>query len=514
MTWFVGRSARGAFGRVHAVVLTVSIFIGSLALEARAEMPAGSHGPRGGHGVSMGGLGAGIAIGGMIGGALLSSRERPVAVEQNAPRAAAKPGKALAPLKRQALKKPKTEPACKDCTPLEASIARNVKTLKDQEARLAAEEEYKRRHERELATLTDPGMQTAWREVIAASASRIAELKTLTAAVEASLQSQRSQLNDKLAAHHPAASQPPAAIPPPIPPLPVAGPPSLGTSVAQNPPAPPATPSNPPSATPPTPTPVSSSPGSEPTPIASSGPCPDHVAELTNSKRVFHRLYVVGIVNEQERTPWLSDLNNLRSTLEAPGAQAAGSTSRMLEEPSLKELVREIRRMTLLAKACEEVTLYFSGHAKGGRDSGISTSVENHSEYFPLKVTDSNAEILTDQHMGTLVKQFAANVSVSVIFDSCYGGGFAGKGNVEETDLVKLLGNYTTCPSLSNTFTTAIADAIVSLAPGDRDKRVTAEEIKNQLKLRHWPLGAPFDTEADLKRMPSHSPGMSPVSTQ
>ena len=513
MTRLAGRSARGGLGSVKAVVLMAGILACPLTMEARAGMAGGSHGQRGGHGMSMGGLGAGIAIGGMIGGALLSSRERPEVVEQRAPQPGTKPRKNPVPKKANERKSPATAPACKDCTPLEASIARNVKILKDQEARLAAEEQYRRRHERELATLTDPGMQTAWREVIAASANRIAELKALTAAVEASLEDQRSQLKDKIAGHHPAASQPPALVPPPIPPLPVAGPPSMGPPVAQNPPAPPATPSNPPSATPPAPTPVSS-PGSEPTPIASSGPCPNHVAELTNSKRVFHRLYVVGIVNEEERTPWLSDLSNLRSTLEAPGAQAPGSTSRMLEEPSLKELVREIRRMTFLAKACEEVTLYFSGHAKGGRDSGISTSVEDRAEYFPLKVTDSNAEILTDQDMGTLVKQFAADVSVSVIFDSCYGGGFAGKGNVEETDLVKLLGNYTTCPSLSNTFTTAIADAIVSLAPQDHDKRVTAEEIKNQLKLRHWPLGAPFDTEADLKRMPSHSPGMSPISTQ
>ena len=510
MTWLAGRSARGSLGSVQAVVLMAGIFAGSLTFEARAEMARSGHGQRGGHGMSMGGLGAGIAIGGMIGGALLSSRERPEAVEQRAPRASVKSHKEPAPQKRKALKKPKIAPACKDCTPLEASIARNVKILKDQEARLAAEEAYKRRHERELATLTDPGMQAAWREVIAASANRIAELKTLTAAVEASLEDRRSQLKDKIAAGHPAASPPPAMVPPPIP---VAGPPSLDPPVAQNPPALPATPSNPPPSATPTPTPASS-PGSEPTPVASSGPCPDHVAELTNSKRVFHRLYVVGIVNEQERTPWLSDLNNLRSTLEAPGAQAPGSTSRMLEEPSLKDLVREIRSMAFRAKACEEVTLYFSGHAKGGQASGISTSVEDHAEYFPLKVTDGNAEILTDQDMGTLVKRFAADVSVSVIFDACYGGGFAGNGNVEETKLVQLLGNFTTCPSLSNTFSTAINDAIISLAPQDRDKRVTAEELKNQLKLRHWPLGAPFDTEADLKRMPSHSPGMSPVSTQ
>ena len=363
-----------------------------------------------------------------------------------------------------------------------------------------------------MATLTDPGMQTAWRQVIAASANRIEELKTLTASVKASLENQKSQL--KIAAQDPAPPHPPADVSPPIvlPPTPVAGPPSLGPPVAQNPPTLPASPSNPPpSGTPPNPTP-GSSPGPEPTPIASSGPCPDHVAELTNSKRVFHRLYVVGIVNEEERPPWMSDVRALRSTLEAPGAQAPGSTSRMLEEPSLEALVREIRTMAHLAKACEEVTLHFSGHAKGGQGNGISTSVEAHSEYFPLKVTDSSSEILTDQHIGTLVKGFAADVSVSLIFDACYGGGFAGKGNVEETDLVQLLGNYTTCPSLSNTFSLAINDAIISLAPQDRDKRVTAKELKNQLTLRHWPLGAPFDSAADLERMPGHAPGMSPVS--
>lgn len=517
MAWLIGRrTSRGAFGTVKAVapLLMAGVLTIALALEARAEMRGGGHRSGGGHGTSMGGLGAGLAIG-IIGGALLSSREPPEATEQKAAKTAVKSRQNLAPPKKNALKKPKTAPACKDCTPTDNSIARNEKILRDQEARLAGEEEYKRRHERELATLTDPGMQTAWRQVIAASANRIEELKTLTASVKASLEDRRSQLKDKIAAHNPAPSHPLAVVSPPVmfPPTPAAGPPSSGPPVAQNPPTLPAAPSNPPpsSAAPPNPTP-GSSPGPEPTPIASSGPCPDHVAELTNSKRVFHRLYVVGIVNEEERPPWLADLNTLRSTLEAPGAQAPGSTSRMLEEPSLKALVREIRSMAYLAKACEEVTLYFSGHARGGQGSGISTSVEDHAEYFPLKVTDGNAEILTDQDMGTLVKRFAPDVSVSVIFDACYGGGFAGKGNVEETALVQLLGNFTTCPSLSNTFSLAINDAIVSLAPGDRDKRVTAEELKNQLKLRHWPLGAPFDTAADLKRMPGYSPGMSPVS--
>jgi hypothetical protein len=79
---------------------------------------------------------------------------------------------------------------------------------------------------------------------------------------------------------------------------------------------------------------------------------------------------------------------------------------------------------------------------------------------------------------------------------------------------MKVLGNYTICPNITNTFSTAINDALISLAPQDRDKRVTAEELKNQLKLRHWPLGAPFDTEADLTRTPGYSPGMSPVSTE
>ncbi len=517
MTWLVGRrSSRGIFATVRAVapLLVAGVLTISLVLEARADIRGGGYRGSGGHGANMGGLGAGLAIG-IIGGALLSSREqRPEVTEQKAPKTSVKPRQNPAPQKKEAIKKPKAAPACKDCAPPEDSIARNEKILRDQEARLAGEEEYKRRHERELAALTDPGMRAAWRQVIAASANRIEELKTLTASVRAAIEDRRSQLKDKIAAHNPAPSHPPADASPPIasPPTPEAGPPSFGPPVAQNPPALPATPSNPPpsSGTTPNPTP-GSSPGPEPTPIASSGPCPDHVAELTNSKRVFHRLYVVGIVNEQERPPWLADLNKLRSTLEEPGAQAAGSTSRVLEEPSLRALVQEIRSMAFRAKACEEVTLYFSGHARGGQGSGISTSVEDHAEYFPLKVTDGSAEILTDQDMGTLVKRFAADVSVSVIFDACYGGGFAGTGNVEESKLVQLLGNYTTCPSLSNTFSLAINDAIISLAPQDRDKRVTAEELKNQLKLRHWPLGAPFDTAADLERMPGHSPGMSPV---
>ena len=92
MSWLVGRrSSRGIFGTVRAVapLLMAGVLTISLALEARAEMRGGGHRPGGGHGTSMGGLGAGLAIG-IIGGALLSSRDRPDVTEQKAPRAAAK----------------------------------------------------------------------------------------------------------------------------------------------------------------------------------------------------------------------------------------------------------------------------------------------------------------------------------------------------------------------------------------------------------------------------------------
>ena len=195
MTRLAGRSARGGLGSVKAVVLMAGILACPLTMEARAGMAGGSHGQRGGHGMSMGGLGAGIAIGGMIGGALLSSRERPEVVEQRAPQPGTKPRKNPVPKKANERKSPATAPACKDCTPLEASIARNVKILKDQEARLAAEEQYRRRHERELATLTDPGMQTAWREVIAASANRIASQPYLSTISKGSIPLSRLLLN-------------------------------------------------------------------------------------------------------------------------------------------------------------------------------------------------------------------------------------------------------------------------------------------------------------------------------
>jgi hypothetical protein len=85
---------------------------------------------------------------------------------------------------------------------------------------------------------------------------------------------------------------------------------------------------------------------------------------------------------------------------------------------------------------------------------------------------------------------------------SCYGGGFAGKGNVEETRLVQLIGTYTKCTSVPGIFDSlvlledAIKNGIEAAAPKDATRRVTARDVKAHLLRTDWPLGQPFDDKA------------------
>jgi hypothetical protein len=382
------------------------------------------------------------------------------------------------------------------------SVAGYEEILKYEQTRLAAEEEYKRRHERELATTSDPGMQTAWRQVIADSAIRISELKTLIASIESILEERRSQAKQNMAPPAPAAGPPTHPEPTPVAtPGPTDTPPA--TPVATNPPATsvPGAGSNPE-------TPASSTqPGDQPT-YSSAGPCPDHVAELTNRKRVFHRLYVMGTANnKKERKAWWDlGLAPLMGTLTAG---SAGGTSVLLDEPTVADFTKEIERLQKVAQVCEEVTIYLSGHGAGGFDYGPDPrpNVPNDEikrEAFAMRIRPNPAkpgsklfEVLWDHDLGAMVKGFRPDVSVTVIVSVCYGGGFAGKGNVVETRLVKVIGIYGQCSSETGAFERAVLDGIDHAASDNSDGRATANDVKGHMTRNNWALGEPFDTPTD-----------------
>lgn len=227
----------------------------------------------------------------------------------------------------------------------------------------------------------------------------------------------------------------------------------------------------------------SSAPPPSATPVAQSGPCTDHQAELTNGKRVFHRLYVTGpgegLAAPLERINWASQMQMMKSTLEGPGRQAEGSTSRSLDKPTAAELEAEIAKLQQLAKPCEEVTLVLKGHGwNRGLRVGEATSW-----------AESGA--LTAGRLDTFVKGFGRDVSVTMIMDTCYGGSFGGQ--VEQSALVQVIGITTTCPSFDFPGRTeldeGIAGAIDAAAGANPDSRSTARKVKLDLAGNGWAVG-------------------------
>jgi hypothetical protein len=400
---------------------------------------------------------------------------------------------------------------CPDCKPVLNSVARLEDGLKQDEARLAALKEYKARHENELTTMTDPGMRAAHEEVIRNAETGIQETQDLINLVNKVLEERRTQAKEKIATHHPA--------PPPPPPAPVTNEPGYGPPAYTQPPyddvprrrLPPTWTSS----TPSTPTPtetqttgVNVTPGQDGKVI---NECSGHVAELTNGNRVFHRLYAV------TPGPWIGEIISwaldkklLQSRLEAPGRQAPGSTTRTLQSPTVAQFKQEVKNLQALATGCSEVTIYVSSHGLGGMkeehrgersevDRALEAEmIKTNGEPYAENVTLGDG-VLWDEEMGELVRGFAPTVSVTLLMDACWGGGFAGKNQVVESDLVQVIGPNSKCPSIGvfgPTLSNSINEGVDKLA--DKNGRVTVKDLKDQMKADGWKLGAPYDNEKDL----------------
>lgn len=386
---------------------------------------------------------------------------------------------------------------CTDCAGASDAVKRYEDIVAQEEARLKALKDRMAKHQSELATMTDPGMRATWQQVIDNNAKGISETEELINAIRTVLDERRTQAREKIATHQPNTATPPATNPPPeAPPAPAITPP-----VNEAPPAA----GTPPAYGPPRYTTrertrtVTSTPRPAPAPlpmpnrVALTNPCPDHVAELTNSKRVFHRLYVMAPRKLGEQISWGFDLDQLRGRLEAPSRQANGSTADRLDHPSPLELRRAINSLKAKAQECEEVTIYIHAHGAPPQHGNPGSSIQ------PAASANLGDGWLGDEQLGDMLKGFRPNVSITVIMDSCYGGGFAGPNQVEESDLVQLIGVRTPlysydCPGRT-TFSEAIGEAIGQ--NGDENGRSTTRGVKALMATSGWPLGDPADSPTD-----------------
>lgn len=239
----------------------------------------------------------------------------------------------------------------------------------------------------------------------------------------------------------------------------------------------------------------------------------NHEASVADPNRVFHRIYVTGAGESGELGHWKDDLDEVKAELEKPGNQADGSTSVSISQPTVAELKTAIATLKAGVNAGDEITFYYSGHGYGGKQYGLKEYNSRRDEDYDeaIWLTDSNNDDKADFDEQLMDDDFAAlwaglpnNVSVSVLMDACYAGGFTGgRDDLKETTLVRLIGPYTQCPTDSylppvTTISEDIVNAVQSAKSNGADI-VTTQAVLNYLNENEWGIGAPFDSDDDLK---------------
>ncbi|GGD04434.1 caspase family protein [Aquisalinus flavus] len=240
---------------------------------------------------------------------------------------------------------------------------------------------------------------------------------------------------------------------------------------------------------------------------------PNHVASVGDPDRVFHRLYIIGAGTSGEIDAWEDDLGEIQQALETAANQADGSTSTTLNQPTKDGLRIALERLKRVAQPGDEVTIYYSGHGYGGKQYGSFDGLpRTRDELYDEEIwindddgsgeMDQGSETLMDDDFAVMMKGFRDDVSISVLMDSCYGGGFTGTDkDLPMTDLVRLIGPYTQCPT-DGPFTTTLTEDMVNAINDDairKDGIVTTQEVLNYLNVQEWYMGAPFDSDEDLR---------------
>jgi len=223
----------------------------------------------------------------------------------------------------------------------------------------------------------------------------------------------------------------------------------------------------------------------------------------------FHRLYVAGNGNDDddgkdsasEEKSFENDRSELQEDLEGNN-QAAGSTSRTLNQPTVAQVTAAINKLKTVTEAGDEVTISFIGH--GGTVTDTSEAGENG---FDEVIRLSDGQYIYDDDWPGLLSGFPVSVTIVLIMDSCYGGGMTGGADdLIEDEHIAVIGMDQCVPMdppniLRGTVTTPSEDVADGTerddeedeaeADGDGDGIVTADEMKKHLEDEGWPVGAP-----------------------
>jgi hypothetical protein len=248
-----------------------------------------------------------------------------------------------------------------------------------------------------------------------------------------------------------------------------------------------------------------------------------------------HRLYVIGAGNQMARfhqeDSAKAEVDDLKGALEQQGVtEAPGSTTRTLVKPTEQQLATTILTLHLLAQPGQEVTISFIGHGAGGPFGSKDKTGEPHEdrdEHFRLNDGNGNGkydakeEQLTDDEFQAMINNnpgFQDSVTLLVIANFCFGGGFTGGGDdLTETDHVTVLGHTGTCPldpvgendpDVQTLFEDIVNGAGQKAADTNQDGSVTAAELETWLlklpdqfpRIPNWRFGPPNDSKkADVK---------------
>lgn len=218
---------------------------------------------------------------------------------------------------------------------------------------------------------------------------------------------------------------------------------------------------------------------------------------VTDSGTTFHRVYVQGDGDTPPQdSSFEDDLDELKSDLETDANQASDSTSRTFVRPTKRQLMDYLDELKRTAEPGDEVMFYFGGH--GGNDRFVDNDGDE-GNGFDEHIRINQNERITDDELAEMLSGFRESVTLVVVLDTCYGGGFAGgSSDLQESSHVSVVGTPGTCPidpwsifgAFVETLTEAVADkAGMQEADENGDGQVNATELKRGLEGQGWRLG-------------------------
>ncbi len=268
---------------------------------------------------------------------------------------------------------------------------------------------------------------------------------------------------------------------------------------------------------------------------------PQLVAKVTDPNTKFHRLYILGPGSEgdpeddfsgpgrkfYEEKTFKDDHAEAKFFLERSDNQAPGSTSDTLDKPSKQEFINALDKLKASAQPGDEATIYFIAH--GSRERPASPRVRRAEPDERQESLEIKEEVfLFDDELPGLLEGFQDGVTLVLIFDVCFGGGFAdGQRDIQESSGIAVIGPGGTCPIDGGFFVQTITEDVAKgvagafLGFGERpadlnsDGMVTAEEMKAYLRSRGHDIGAPSSQQNGCKsgmnkgRSACVAPGMS-----